>query len=88
MKAQSWTWEWMENGNCKTISTTLPAVITSSNGNKTFFNQVVAAYTGWVDSRNNPKKTVIFANGEELPIKEMDELVEFMNSNSCAYTWT
>ena len=53
MKKQEFTWEWDDaTGNCKVISKCLPAIRVSSNGNKTFFNQIIAAYTGWVDSRN------------------------------------
>ena len=35
---QGSTLEWQENGNCKVISSKLPAVKVSTNGNKTFFN--------------------------------------------------
>ncbi len=61
------TWEWFENGDCRVISAVLPAIRVSSNGNKTFFNQVIAAYTGWIDKRNNPKKAVTFGDDTLLP---------------------
>lgn len=35
MKNDGFDWEWLENNGCKVISKVLPAVATSSNGNKT-----------------------------------------------------
>jgi hypothetical protein len=67
MKKQDFEWEWYDNGNCKVISKVLPAVRVSSNGNKTFFNQIIAAYTGWVDSRNQYGKAVTFGDNSPLP---------------------
>lgn len=56
MKESHYEHEWVqvEDGSfdCKVISKVLPAVRVSTNGKKTFYNQVIAAYTGWVDSRN------------------------------------
>ena len=37
-KKQGTTLEWLEGGDCRIISQTLPAVKVSSNGNKVFFN--------------------------------------------------
>lgn len=57
MNEQSYDFEWVavEDGtfDCKVISKVLPAIRVSTNGRKTFYNQVLAAYTGWVDKRNH-----------------------------------
>ena len=37
-----------------------------TSGNKVWFNQIVAAFTGWKDSRNDPEKAVTLGNGEFL----------------------
>lgn len=87
MKKDGWSWEWMDNGDCKTISTTLPAVRTSSNGKKAFFNQVVAAWHGWVDSRNKKGDAVVFGDGSLLPVEMMNSLLEFMEANKCEHRW-
>jgi hypothetical protein len=39
----------------------------STNGRKTFYNQVLAAYTGWVDRRNLYGQAVRFSDGSEIP---------------------
>ena len=81
MKNNGWSWEWFENGDCKTVTNVIPAVIKSSNGNKVFFNQIIAAYTGWIDKRNTPKSSVLFSDGSQIPEKMINDLVNFMNEN-------
>lgn len=45
---------WLENGDCKSVSSVTKAVRKHPiNGKEVFFNSVVAAYVGWHDSRNN-----------------------------------
>ena len=89
MKKQGFEWEWDDaTGNCKVISKVLPAVRVSSNGNKTFFNQIIAAYTGWVDKRNVYGKAVTFGDNTELPKDTIETLAKFMDDNKCAYQWT
>ena len=89
MQKQGFEWEWDDaTGNCKVISKVLPAVRVSSNGNKTFFNQIIAAYTGWVDKRNVYGKAVTFGDNTELPKDVIEDLAQFMDSNKCAYRWS
>ena len=85
MKEKEFVWEWSENGNCKVISKVLQAVKVSSNGKKVFFNQILAAYTGWVDSRNEYGKSVVFGEDSLLPKEIIEDLEKFMQENSCTY---
>mmetsp|Transcript_12775 Transcript_12775/g.16539 ORF Transcript_12775/g.16539 Transcript_12775/m.16539 type:complete len:735 (+) Transcript_12775:69-2273(+) len=87
MKKDDWSWEWMPNGDCKTISTTLPAVRVTPAGKKVFCNQVIAAYFGWVDKRNEVRKSCTFGNGEALPADIMDDLQQFMDENAVGCRW-
>jgi len=59
----------------------------SSNGSKAFFNQIIAAYTGWVDKRNVYGRAVVFGDGSALPKETIEELAKFMADNGCAYRW-
>ena len=88
MTKREFTWKWHDNGNCTVISKVLPVSKVSSNGNKTFFNQVVAAYTGWSDSRNEYGKSVVYGDDTPLPKDSVEDLVAFMDKEKCAYTWT
>ena len=36
------------------------------NGRKAFFNQLIAAFQGWKDSRNDPTKSITFGDGSPL----------------------
>ena len=35
-------------------------------GRETFFNAIIAASQGWVDSRNDPRHAVRYGDGKEL----------------------
>lgn len=56
MTEQEYDFEWIELADgtfdCRITSKVLPAIRVSTNGRQTFYNQVIAAYTGWIDSRN------------------------------------
>jgi len=60
-------WRWLDNDDLYTITRPLPAIRTDARtGKKTFFNSVVAAYTGWTDRRNDPTKAV--RCGDDSPV--------------------
>lgn len=42
-----------------------------TSGQTVWFNQLVAAYTGWKDKRNDPKKAVTFPDGTPLDDEAM-----------------
>jgi hypothetical protein len=66
MRELNYTWEWIE-GNCLHATTpVLPAVFELPDGRKTFFNQLIAAYQGWKDKRNDPSKAITFGDGTPL----------------------
>lgn len=67
MQKWEFKWEWYENGDCRMISKVLPGVIIGSNGNKVFSSQIMTAYTGWVDQRNQYGQTVVMGDGSEIP---------------------
>ena len=49
---------------------------------------MIAAYTGWVDKRNNPKKAVVFGDDSPMDDNVLMDLANFMDENKCAYRWT
>ena len=49
---------------------------------------MIAAYTGWIDKRNNPKKAVVFGDDSEMPDDVMMDLAKYMMENTVAYRWT
>lgn len=91
MTESNYEFEWVEvedgTFDCRVISKVLPAVRVSSNGRKTFYNQVIAAYTGWVDKRNAYGQAVRYGDGSEIPQSFISELEAFMKANACVYNW-
>ena len=81
-------WEWLADGNLKTITATVPAIRTDTRtGMKTFFNSVVAAYTGWVDSRNDPTKAVICGDGTAVDGEALLATAAAMDEECVAFPW-
>jgi len=48
---------------------------------------MVAAYTGWKDSRNVPVNTVTFGNGSPLPADVIDEGGKILEEECVAIPW-
>jgi hypothetical protein len=59
-------WEWLDDGSLRATTPVLPAVYEVSPGRKTFFNQLIAAFQGWKDDRNDPSKAICFGDGSPL----------------------
>ncbi len=88
MQAVGTTWEWLEGDNLRTTTAVIPAIRTDvRNGQKTFFNSVVAAYTGWTDERNDPTQAV--RCGDDTPVDREAVLAtaEAMREDSVAFKW-
>ncbi|MFT7288715.1 MAG: hypothetical protein ACI87W_002838 [Halieaceae bacterium] len=59
-------WNWLENGDLRVSTPALPAIRRTEDGTRVFFNQLIAAFKGWNDSRNEGGKSVCFGSGESL----------------------
>ncbi|NKB34362.1 MAG: SyrP protein [Pseudomonadales bacterium] len=72
LRKLGYCWEWQKGQSLKVTTPVLPAVRKLGNGSKSFFNQLIAAYKGWKDSRNDGRKVIQF--GDDTAIA--DELME------------
>ncbi len=59
-------WEWLPDGSLRATTPVLPAVRDVGQGRKAFFNQLIAAFQGWKDERNDPSKAILFGDGTPL----------------------
>jgi hypothetical protein len=59
-------WEWLPDGSLRATTPVLPAVRDVGQGRKAFFNQLIAAFQGWKDERNDPSKAIRFGDGSPL----------------------
>ena len=80
--------EWLPDGNVKTVTSVLPGLREDKDsGQLAWFNSMVAAYTGWKDSRNVPEKAVTFGDSTLLPPAAVEECLRLMEDLSVAIQW-
>ncbi|CAA7037185.1 unnamed protein product [Microthlaspi erraticum] len=80
--------EWTEDGGAKTIMGPIPAIkYDESRNRKVWFNSMVAAYTGWEDKRNDPRKAVTFGDGEALPADIVHDCLRILEEECVAVPW-
>ncbi|KAJ8433498.1 hypothetical protein Cgig2_018032 [Carnegiea gigantea] len=78
---------WLEDG-VKTIMGPIPAIkFDESRQRKVWFNSMVAAYTGWGDERNDPRKTVTFGDGRPLSEDAIYGCLKILEEESVAIPW-
>jgi hypothetical protein len=81
-------WEWLDGGDLKTLTAVVPAIrMDTRTGEKQFFNSMVAAYKGWVDVRNDPKRAVRLGNDEPIDASALEALDGFMRERCVAIPW-
>ncbi|KFK39444.1 hypothetical protein AALP_AA3G245700 [Arabis alpina] len=79
--------EWTEDG-AKTIMGPIPAIkYDESRKRKVWFNSMVAAYTGWEDKRNDPRKAVTFGDGKPLPADIVHDCLRILEEECVAVPW-
>ena len=66
LQSLGYHWQWLDDGCLRAITPVLPAVRQLASGRRSFFNQMIAAYQGWKDSRNDPSKSITFGDGTPL----------------------
>jgi len=86
----SWEWIMTPQGETNLRTTTVPRLGLPTDprtSRPTFFTAMVAAYTGWVDDRNEPKSAVTFADGSPLPDDAMTRVAAFMQERRVCFPW-
>jgi len=76
MAALGYTAEWLDDGCLRATTPVLPAVRSLSDGRKSFFNQLIAAFKGWKDERNDPTKAITFGDGSPLDRQAVERATE------------
>ena len=75
MAELDYSWQWQEDGCLKVTTPVIPAVMELADGRTTFFNQLIAAFAGWKDSRNDPSRSITFGDGARLDAGIMDQVI-------------
>ena len=66
LKTLGYSWTWLDDGCLRATTPVLPAVRRLADGRTSFFNQLIAAFKGWKDERNDPSKAITFGDGTLL----------------------
>jgi len=66
LQGLGYRWEWLADGCLRATTPVLAAARDLGAGRRSFFNQLIAAYRGWKDSRNDPSKSITFGDGTPL----------------------
>ncbi len=87
LKELGYDWAWLEDGSLRATSPRLDAIRTLPDGRRVFFNQLIAAWRGWKDRRNNPSKSVMFGDGSPIEDAHMDAAVRISDEISADVAW-
>lgn len=71
-----YSWEWLDDGCLRVTSPVLPAVRDLRDGRRSFFNQLIAAFRGWKDTRNDPSQAIRFGDDSPLDVDAVMRAVE------------
>lgn len=82
-----YSWEWLADGCLRATTPRLPAVFDLGGGRKSFFNQLIAAYCGWKDTRNDPSKSITFGDGTPLDNEAVMDAVELAGELTFDIPW-
>ena len=80
-------WEWKKDGSLRVITSVLPSVRLLQNKRKIFFNQLIAAYCGWKDDRNNPRQTIFYGDGSEISPQIMSAVSNIADNLTFSLDW-
>ena len=87
MTGLGYTWEWLPNECLKVTTPVLQAVRVLADGRRTFFNQLIAAFHGWKDSRNDPAGSITFGDGRALDPATISTVIEMAEEITFDLPW-
>ncbi|MGV0034022.1 MAG: TauD/TfdA family dioxygenase [Candidatus Azotimanducaceae bacterium WSBS_2022_MAG_OTU7] len=80
-------WEWQADDSLRATTPVLPAVRKLNDGRKVFFNQLIAAFRGWKDERNDPRKSISFGDDSDIPVDAINVAIELADGLSFNLSW-
>lgn len=83
-----YSWEWLGGEALRATTSALPAIRTiPRSGTRTFFNQLIAAFRGWADSRNDPNRAITFGSGEAITAEDMAPAIAIADDLTYDLQW-
>lgn len=87
LRKLGYSWQWLPESCLRATTPVLPAVREVSPGRFTLFNQLIAAYSGWKDERNDPSSAIRLGNDEPLDPTGVSQLIELAAELSYDMAW-
>lgn len=87
LRALGYDWEWRDDDSLRATTPVLDAVRTLPDGRRTFFNQLIAAFRGWSDSRNDPSKAITFGDGTPITAAQMADAIALSDALTYDLDW-
>ena len=87
LRELGYQWEWLPDGCLKATTPPLPAIVQMADGRSVFFNQLIAAFRGWKDERNDPSKAIRHGDGSPLDAEAVGVAVELAEELAFDLAW-
>jgi alpha-ketoglutarate-dependent taurine dioxygenase len=87
LRSLGYQWQWLAQDNLRVTTPVLPAVRTLDDDRRVFFNQLIAAFQGWQDSRNVAQKSICFGDGSVIDPQAMAAVIELAEGLSFDMAW-
>ena len=82
-----YAWQWQTDDALSVTTPVLPAVRELADGSRSFFNQLIAAFFGWQDARNDGRKAITLGGGGALDIDAMQTAVALAEELTVDLQW-
>lgn len=83
----NYKWDWQEDGSLMVQTPRLEAIRAIGDGDESFFNQLIAAFRGWKDARNNPSDTVRHGDGSAIDVEALNRAIEIADELTYDLNW-
>jgi len=85
--ALGYDWQWLPDNSLSIVTPVLPAIRELTDGRRVFFNQLIAAFRGWQDRRNEASKSIQFGDGSTIPTADMRRVIELGDEYTFDLNW-
>ena len=76
LAALEYDWQWLPHDAIRTTTPTLSLIRHAPSGSEVFFNQLIAAFCGWQDQRNEGTRSVTYGDGSAFDDADVQSAVE------------
>ena len=76
LAALEYEWQWLPDDAIRTTTPALSLIRRAPSGNEVFFNQLIAAFCGWQDQRNEDTRSVTYGDGSAFDDADVQSALE------------